>query len=787
MVNNMIKTIARRCTLSKIAAVLMTSALAGALTSCGGDCITTREQGCLVPEQFTKRANALAEEYRAHTGFASQWGLTSIRAHQGYAHLALAKGADVQPGEGVTVGIIDTGIDHTHPWFDGKNVTEEFLLEASDESGDKFSHGTAVAGVIGAIRNDRFPLTAHGVAWGADLAVFAIPLGSGAGRPYSPILLKELAYLDVEDASLYRHVLDWRNLDETIFDTQDASRPIDFVNLSFGYEGIIEAYTEQELREHYSQTIAALAQENSNEKTIFVWAAGNGNADDCSFGPPHCVEEKVVASSVELLAGLPARIEELRGHMIAVVAVDVNGKIADFSNRCGIAADWCLAAPGEDVRIAYFGPNFDNGEPGYQNFARTSGTSFSAPMVTGGLAVLKHLFRDQVPNTELAARLLATADRGGRYADRDIYGQGLMDLGAATAPVSAPRITLGNSLDGEGADLRTTHVELGDALGDGFRHALTGQEIVAFDALGAPFWFNLSEFASVSTVPSLSARLRGFMAPAPEMHGVGTLLSNFARWSKDPSHDQHPRPERLQLGFLRTPAGVGSGHLGLAEHALTASLGGRDALQATVFSTQGMYGLTPTLGGELSWWPSGARTGIRAGWLNEREGLLGSSAHGAFGGLSANVTFVGFKGETELGGWRLAGGAEFGATSASPHDGLIASLSPLTTSAFTLLATRLLTESNGLQLSITQPLRVEAGRAVLSVPVGRTKSASVAHRSVAADLTPTGRQIDISAHWHWRMATGGEVRLGAEWTHQPGHRAAADPGLALFAGWRKTW
>ena len=57
----------------------------------------------------------------------------------------------------------------------------------------------------------------------------------------------------------------------------------------------------------------------------------------------------VSATSVEVVAGLPVRIPELRGHSLAVVATDRQGRIAEFSNRCGIAKAFCLAAPGVDV------------------------------------------------------------------------------------------------------------------------------------------------------------------------------------------------------------------------------------------------------------------------------------------------------------------------------------------------------------------------------------------------------------------------------------------------------
>ena len=59
------------------------------------------------------------------------------------------------------------------------------------------------------------------------------------------------------------------------------------------------------------------------------------------------------------MAGTPLYFPELRGHTIAVVAVDKSGKIASFSNRCGSAADWCIAAPGQEVSVAYYEVELD--------------------------------------------------------------------------------------------------------------------------------------------------------------------------------------------------------------------------------------------------------------------------------------------------------------------------------------------------------------------------------------------------------------------------------------------
>ena len=150
--------------------------LAAALVSACADggrlaepgCIATNEEGCLSAEAYEKRATALAEELRMQPNFPAQWGLTTINAHEAYAHIALAEGEDAAPGAGQTIGVVDTGIDQDNPLFVGKTVTEEFLQDAEDETGDDFSHGTAVASIIAGIRIPsvfHFPL---GVAWGAN-------------------------------------------------------------------------------------------------------------------------------------------------------------------------------------------------------------------------------------------------------------------------------------------------------------------------------------------------------------------------------------------------------------------------------------------------------------------------------------------------------------------------------------------------------------------------------------------------------------------------------------------
>ena len=739
-------------------------------------CIQTADFGCIEVQEYEDKREDIEDTHNDEDSFKNQWGLGSVRADRAWAQIELQYGAGTAPGSGITVGMIDTGIDTGHPVFAGKTVTEHFFSGAEDEDGSERSHGTAVAGVMVARPSDTFTANVNagrGVAWGADIAMFAIQTGS-AGDTYSPITPASLGSADDR----------WSDRLDTVIAWSRGGRTLDFVNLSVGFQGIIEQLSEPQLRNRLPDMIASLAQSGASDKTVFVWSAGNAHGKNCDANdftgnPELCVNGKVDAKSVEVLPGLPARIAELRGHHVSVVATAEGGSIASFSNRCGIAADWCLAAPGHGIRTAYYGPDPDDNTPGARGAYYASGTSFAAPMVTGGLAVMQDQFRSQLSNTALVTRLFATANKEGIYANRSVYGQGLMDLGAGTEPVGSTSLALGARVDGPGLHLAGTRLALGGALGDGLTQALTGQEIAAFDELGAPFWLPLGRLAGTAPGPSPAARLRAFMAPAEREQGP--LRPGFAALSTTD-------PDRPRLDLMAPPPGANGGHLSLAGTALTfGATAKRGGLEVAAFSTEGLPGEAPASGAALSWRPPGASLGLRSGLVAERETLLGSRAAGAFGRVSGSSAFAGIEGSAQVGRWRLGAGAEIGIVGAAARGGMLADIAPLTTSAFALQAERPLAKGSTLSFSLTQPLRVEAGRATLSVPVGRTHDGQVLRRSFTARLEPTGRQIDLATKWRRPLGEGGELRLGSVWTLQPGHDAAADPEVSFLAGWRRVW
>ena len=722
-------------------------------------CVPTHGGDCLPAPEFEAQAEAISGWMTLHPGFRNQWGLEEIGAHRAYAHVRLLEGPEAAPGAGVTIGFVDTGIDVDHPVFAGRSIYVEPLFGAEPETGvEGFSHGTAVASVAAGGRIDTVT-GHHGVAWGADLAMWSIPLGSGGG-PYRPITLEGIRRNDAAFAHIFNTAFAWR----------DAGNRLDILNLSFGFNGLTHDYSGDDLSARFARTIATLAQAGADEKTILVWSAGNSHGRRCVPGAEGCVNGFANATSASLLAGLPAHFEELRGHSVATVALNPHdGAISEFSNRCGVAADFCIAAPGYGIRIAYFGPRMGEAIRGY---ATGGGTSFAAPMVAGGLAIMKQLFRDQLSNEELVTRLFATADKTGIYADREIYGQGKLDLGAATSPVGVLEVPLGaGSATAAHASLGSTGLRLGAAFGDGLAAAFDGDEIMALDDYGAPFWYEMGDFAATTEGPALSARLRSFLGP-----GSGGLTAGGGSGGT-------PGVLGMTAGVVRMPTAAGNGHLALAEGAVQVSAFEQGGLSATAFTTGPLRPAMPATGAALAWRPGALPVGVRAGWISERETMLGSLGTGAFGGLSAGTAFFGFDGGVDLGGWNLGAAGEFGVVNPAATGGLVQEITPLATSTFAVHASRGFARAGSVSFSVSQPLRVERGWAALTTPSARTRQGEVLYRSSRADLAPGERQLDLAAQWN-RALPLGELRLGAVWSHWPGHRAVLGAQVAALAGWR---
>ena len=382
---------------------------------------------------------------------------------------------------------------------------------------------------------------------------------------------------------------------------------------------------------------------------------------------------------------------------------------------------------------------------------------------------MKQMFRGQLSNTALVSRLLQTADKSGKYGSRQ-YGNGLMDLGAATNPWGVLSMgTRSSSVGSSSVSLDSTSLSLGAPLGDGLPQSLAQQEVAAFDSLGAPFWFPAASFTVPSRGASIATRLNHFLTP----------------------YQPRPLPQSWTLDFKPDVFASEGGHLALTHGASRLFMATPNGFAATILHhPQDSKNQSPLTGLTLSWTPTPFPDfTIQAGALDEQSSLLGSKASGAFGQLSGQTLFLAAGLDTTMpGGWQLAAKGELGVVNPSVGSSqLIDHISPLTTSAFRLQASRPFLSGGAFRLSLAQPLRVDSGAAAFSLPTGRTQGGIILGQDVSASLAPTGRQLDLTAMVELPLAEATTLSLGATRSQQPQHQQAADAEWTLFTGWRAKW
>ena len=432
------------------------------------------------------------------------------------ASSAYARGST---GSGIVIGVTDSGLDTTHVEIGSLKTAPGSQLSYSNYTPNtrQKRHGTMVSGIAAGLRNGSNYSYTHGVAFDAKVFFVAIQLAE-PDPDYDPI---DLGDSSGDNSPDYSGVDDFF---EQLFEFFKSNN-VDIINNSYGYSGNINDYTEVQVRNAFPKTIASISQEGTPDydKTIFVWSAGNAGS---------YADQGADYSSPEVMSGMAYLVPELQGHVVAVASVDENGFISDFSNRCGVSEDYCISAPGGGITVAYPTSADDTGI--YEStdscvqtnscYAVAGGTSFAAPHVAGALALLIQHFDGQLGNTEILNRLFETANKEGRYADSSIYGQGLMDLDAATMAVGQTSIATINSLTSLTFPTASTSIGfVGGIVGDGMPSGLNNNFIV-LDELGAPFYKNLLS-TSVNTLPPLEYLSYQYTNPSLRVHQVNRELS----------------------------------------------------------------------------------------------------------------------------------------------------------------------------------------------------------------------------------------------------------------------
>ena len=771
--------------------------------------------------QDPSNLNDLATQFETDE-YEAMGALAMINASSAYA-----RGAT---GAGIAVGVIDSGVYEEHIEFaQGSDNKVEYAgsdySSGNPRSDDAIGHGTLVAGIIAANRDGTLVssgINMHGVAFDASILAYEIPLGSGSG-PYDPLDVEQINFSD-------------DNYFANRFNTM--ADQVDIINLSFGFSGVVTSYTAAQVESAFGLTIDALAQQNKSrsERSIFVFSAGNAWNDIDDEG------NTVDADSPELMPGLPYLFPELKDHMLAVAAVDDKGEIAFYSNRCGVAADYCLVAPGggdgngngnveTDERIWGPTPPDSGAEAGVHYYGGAIGTSFAAPVVSGSLALLKQMF-PTVGNHELAARLLTTANKTGIYSDSSIYGQGLLDLDAATRPVGALGVASGNSLNSGLSDIGANTISVsGAGLGNSLVSALQGHTMALFDQQGFPFLSDASQLVQQSPPLSAVSRLQHH-----EQH-----LSNGARLQLGKSSSLMTNPgSGLQSDYLALQ--FGSRPNAYADHqntidrfmGINANPGWFFGVYADAFVTPDQSRddssfTAPWLSFARNGWSSGGamdlglgklRIGMfegsqfknsatddlltghsehhsngslleyalwspafslnfQRGFISEDDSFLGASFGQNLGQLKNSGTeFFGLNGHVQLNSnWQGIFAVYLGTTESSlGANGLVENSASFNVDnsvnsnswSLGLNSSPDWQTDDRLSISLHQPLRVQSGQGSLQLATGRTTDRQVIYETVNFDLQPQGREQQLELLYQFKL---GDIRAATrvEYTYQPHH------------------
>ena len=168
----------------------------------------------------------------------------------------------------------------------------------------------------------------------------------------------------------------------------------------------------------------------------------NDQRTDPQFLPANAPQIASTGTPANLPGPLSAAFignKQLQGIWLSVVATDRNNRITPFSNGCGEAANYCLAAPGAWVLSTVYSEDGDfHSYLSKTAYAQFQGTSMAAPMVSGAAAVVKGAYPNLTARQVVDILLRTATDLGAPGTD-PVYGHGLLNLARALQPIGPTR------------------------------------------------------------------------------------------------------------------------------------------------------------------------------------------------------------------------------------------------------------------------------------------------------------------------------------------------------------
>ncbi len=721
------------------------------------------------------RATWTASEAAGATHAYEQMGLHKVQS--------FSSGGVSLTGVGEIIHIADFNCDVNHDIYDNKTITNlddggsgESTFDSATSS-DNHCQGVAMfaAGDVSA---------RSGVAPDADLVLSSIPNfeGSNEGDDYASDL--------------------------------DAARAAGAIvsNQSWGYNSGGTSYNISELESYISsnsltnaQGLAVLmhgsssgqaltdsntyvtALNNFESSGVIVWAAAND----------------VGESDASAMAGLPELFPDLGEAWLVANVVQYTGD-SDLSNatsseftlkgnKCGSTAEYCLSVDGWDVYAATY---VDSGTSQY-NASRTSyGSSWSAPMVSGGVALMAQAFPNHTPE-QLVDRILASANNvwftpegnttfsthgnSVKHGYHSTWGHGLPDFYAALSPITSDgnpasmSLYTSNSIQSSAAvTLGSSYITPSASFGNAISQGLIGEVGYAYDALSGGFKYDMSTRVNMTDnkapTISLSSELskldkqlefgnnsvwkQNFSQVLSTLSKTDTLETNVTLGSSSipvQSFFGSNSDSEVDLSDYQSPyLESGEGGIGLsANYQLGKSRLLLGATTPILISnlTGGVAGSRKSLIASLEYGdPSETAFTLMTGITQDEDSLLGSTGNDAYSmsGSKSNTTFAAVKAQNKFtNDFTLTGVATAAKTDMSrPAESFINSANNVKSSSVSLVATQKnLTGDDSFSFSISQPNRVNGGAMSIRLSNLAESNGSISYRDNDINLEPTGRQI----------------------------------------------
>ena len=497
---------------------------------------------------------------------------SSGRAHRrvGSQQIGLTQAIETQAngGNGVTIGLVDTGVANDNPEVVGRvssaSSCAAVTFTCSNGYYDDNGHGTATASIAAGQFNSNDLMA--GVAPAATVLSEKVLNASGSGY----------------DTDVANGI------------TKAANAGASVISLSLTYLP--------------TPTVVSAINYATGLGAVIVWAGGNSSAA-LNGG----------ANTTGLNATALSRL-------IIVGSVDSNNVLSYFSNTPGSAslstgsasetyASVWLMAPGENI----IAPAIQHGKVGYGYW---SGTSMSTPEVAGAIALLEATWPILKTNGTAAAVLLSSATDLGAAGVDSTYGQGLLNITKAFAPVGTMSVVT------TGGGIMAVANAGGVAVSSAFGTIPAIQSVLshytAFDSFERNFTLNLSGMLTPrSVLPQAVA------AHASPIALARTVLPNGGRLSVASSalsdYDLANVAPALRLSTPASPAPENS--------AFYFSMSGKSGSLVSVGR-----GVPSTAAFASALWGERGITAYQADSLGVSNALTSMAEGGLFAAAGANLT-----------------------------------------------------------------------------------------------------------------------------------------------------